>query len=290
MPVKFEDILGTIGHAPVLRNTHLAPPCGDRYELLPAWLHPRQGRPNIRVLGAGMRLLITVAFLIAPIPLRAAAITYSTTTSQLCVGASGCNVSTQTIGTVTVTFNSQNPTTVAANLETYASFGELQVSCFGGGSACSSQSLTGLVLYLNISQTIPSVGTASIIGGTFAGSVSGTTSTTTVSWTQPNGATIGIVTYALANTPLSLVPPATGAGKVSIQGALSIPNLLFSNGFETVNGINNSVDSIHGDSVSAGTLAPARIPMPAPPTRSEFALLDHRGVLARVPGRVDQPV
>lgn len=166
-------------------------------------------------------LLIGGLMALSSLSALAATVTYGTGTSQLCVGASGCGVATQTIGTVIVTFNPIASSTVLAQPTTFGSFGEIVVSCVGGGTGCLSQSLVGLNLYINIAQTLPSVGNASITGGVIAGSISGTASSATITWSVPNTMTIGIISYSVLNNPLGLVPPSVNAGVTSIQALIT---------------------------------------------------------------------
>lgn len=155
---------------------------------------------------------------------QAQQVTYSTTASQLCVGSAGCGVASQTIGGgtgVTLTFMGIASSTVNANPTTFGSFGELVMACVGGGTACGSQSLAGLNLYLNISQTLPTVGSGSISGGVMSGFLSGTASSATITWSVPNGINIGDITYSVLNNPLGLVPPAVNGGVTSVQAFIT---------------------------------------------------------------------
>jgi hypothetical protein len=148
--------------------------------------------------------------------LAAGPVSFSTTTSQLCVGANGCGVATQTIGgLVTVTFSGLSQ---SATMPTFVSFGQLSVTCVGGGTACGSRSLAGLNLYLIVSQNSPTPGSANISGGVITGTVSGTASNAMITWVVPNTRTIGTVNYSVQNTPLGLVPPSAGVGTTSVQG------------------------------------------------------------------------
>jgi hypothetical protein len=152
----------------------------------------------------------------------AALVTYNTVGSQLCVGAGICGVATQTIGgSVTVTFNPVASSSVTAAPTTFGSFGEIVVSCVGGGTACGSQSLAGLNLFINIAQTVPSAGNASISGGVITGSISGTASSATITWSVPNTVNIGVISYAVLNNPLGLVPPSVNAGVTSVQALIT---------------------------------------------------------------------
>lgn len=173
-----------------------------------------------------MKKLLLLGGLMALSSLSALAgtVTYSTSSSQLCVGAAGCGVATQTIGGgtgVTVTFTPVASSTVLANPTTFGSFGEIVVSCVGGGTACGGQSLAGLNLFINIAQTVPSAGNASISGGVITGSISGTASSATITWSVPNGVNIGVINYSVLNNPLGLVPPSVNNGTTSVQALIS---------------------------------------------------------------------
>ena len=128
----------------------------------------------------------------------------------------------ETIGSsVTVTFSPIASSTVLAQPTTFGSFGELIISCVGGGTACGSQSLGGLNLYINVGQSSPSMGNGSIPGGVIVGSVSGTASNATITWPVANSVTIGDIKYSIANNPLALVPPSVNAGVTSVQAIIS---------------------------------------------------------------------
>jgi hypothetical protein len=155
---------------------------------------------------------------------EAAIVTYSTTGSQLCIGASGCGVASQTIGGgagLNITFNPVASSSVNADPTTFGSFGELVVSCVGGGTACGSQSLAGLNLFINIAQTAPTAGSGSISGGVIVGTISGIGSSATINWSIPNAINIGPVSYGVLNNPLGLVPPSVNAGVTSIQAIIT---------------------------------------------------------------------
>jgi hypothetical protein len=149
-------------------------------------------------------------------------VTYNTLSSQLCVGASGCGVQTQTIGGIlTVSFNPLASSTVNAEPQTFGSFGEIVISCVGGGTACGNTSLAGLNLFINIAQTGPTAGNASISGGVMTGTISGTGSSASITWSVPNLVSIGNIGYSIANTPLALVPPSVNGGVTSVQAIIT---------------------------------------------------------------------
>lgn len=153
-------------------------------------------------------------------------VSYSTFSSQLCVGASGCGVATQTIGGaggITVTFNPVIKTVDAAPL-TFDDLGSITIACVGGGTACGSQSLAGLNLFINMAQTAPTVAFGSFAGGVLSGSVSGTTSTASISWSQ-GFIDIGPVNYDTEFNPLNLVAPSVNSGETVISAAIDVGSL-----------------------------------------------------------------
>jgi PEP-CTERM motif len=152
---------------------------------------------------------------------QAGVVTYSTSSSQLCVGAAGCGVTTQTIGgIVTVSFTGSSQS-VNANPTTFASLGDIIISCVGGGTGCGSVSLAGLNLFINIAQTVPSVGNGSISGGVITGSISGTSSSAQITWSTPNTINIGNISYGVQNNPLALVPVSSFGGDTTVQGIIT---------------------------------------------------------------------
>ncbi len=170
------------------------------------------------------RIILFIMLVLGSPVLQAASVTYSTTTSQLCIGASGCGTNTQTIGGgsgVIITFNPVASATVNAAPTTTGVLGELVVSCVGGGTACGSQSLAGMNLYLNIAQTAPTAGNGSITGGVMTGSISGTVSSAVVTWSVPNTITIGSIAYSVASTPLALVAANNNFGTSAVTASIT---------------------------------------------------------------------
>jgi hypothetical protein len=166
-------------------------------------------------------LLLTLAAASA----QAGPVSYSTTGSQLCVGAAGCGVSQQTIGSaVTVQFQPVSTSSISVTGQSFASLGQLVISCASGGTGCAEQSLEGLNLFITISQSVPSSGNASISGGAITGTIRGTASNAVITWSVPNTISIGAVSYAIANTPLALVPPSANGGVTTIQALVTDPN------------------------------------------------------------------
>jgi hypothetical protein len=173
---------------------------------------------NKLFLAAGMAALFSVGAYASPV-------TYSTIGSELCIGAAGCGVTSQTFGgIVTVSFSpiassTVDPQSFGGN-STFGSFGEITVSCIGGGTACSSVSLAGLNLYINLTQTAPSNGMGSLPGGVITGSISGNGSGASITW-PASSVNIGIINYSVANSPLALVPPSVNGGVTSVQAVIT---------------------------------------------------------------------
>lgn len=153
---------------------------------------------------------------------QAASVTFSTTNSQLCIGAPGCGVASQTIGgEMTVAFLPVAMSTVAANPQSFASFGQLVVTCVGGGTGCGNQPLAGLSLYINFAQTQPTAGNGSLGGGVAVGELGGTASSATITWQGSTESVIGFIRYRVLGTSLALVPTSADSGRVSIQGEIA---------------------------------------------------------------------
>lgn len=150
----------------------------------------------------------------APLPAAAGTVTFSTTSSQLCVGANGCGVSTQTLGAaVNVSFQPAAGITVNAAPTSHAYIGSLIVQCIGGGTGCATQSLAGLNLYVTIAQAVPLAGFAVFPAMAFTGTISGTASNATIKWApSATGVTIGTATYTPLGSKQPLLPPSAGAG------------------------------------------------------------------------------
>jgi hypothetical protein len=148
-------------------------------------------------------------------------VSFSTTSSQVCYGASGCGVASQAVGNVRLSFVPVASQTLSFSGFTFTSFGQLVVSCVGGGTGCANESLgpSGVRLYINITQTAPSAGNVSLAGGQFVGDISGTASTAQIQWTNIPEGQIGDVRYGGTNNPIAINSPSFNGGAVEI-GAL----------------------------------------------------------------------
>lgn len=170
-----------------------------------------------------LRLLLLLPVGLAPA--YAGPVTFATTASQLCFGSSGCGVAGQIVGgTLSVQFEPIPASTVNVSGQSFASLGQLVITCVGGGTACGNQSLAGLNLFINITQSAPSFGNGSFVGGAITGSIRGTASNATIAWSVPNTFGIGATTYAIADNPLALVPPSANGGVTTIQVQITDPN------------------------------------------------------------------
>src|SRR6185436_15727033 len=94
-----------------------------------------------------------------------------------------------------ITFTGLGSTSV--NTPTASSFGNFQTFFSGSGAIAASGTFT-----LTITQTVPSAGSDSF-AATFT------------------AVTIGAVTYAITNSPLNLVPPASNNGITTVQGQIT---------------------------------------------------------------------
>jgi hypothetical protein len=122
---------------------------------------------------------------------------------------------------INVQFAPITSSTVNPNPNSFGSFGELVISCVGGGTACGMQSLSGLNLYVNVNQTAPTIGSATMLAGAISGNVSGTMSSASILWPIPTAVQIGAVRYSVLNSSLGIVPPSTNHGVTSIQALIT---------------------------------------------------------------------
>ncbi|MBY0422330.1 MAG: VPLPA-CTERM sorting domain-containing protein [Parvularculaceae bacterium] len=153
----------------------------------------------------------------------AGTVSYNTNTSQLCIGAAGCGVATQTIGGssgVTITYIAESAGLVDANPTSFAGLGRIEVSCVGGGTTCGEQSLAGLNLYINVTQSGPSAGVGLLPALSFSGSIGGASSSA-LGTTSLTTALIGAVTYRYFSGNVFLNPPATSNGRVFLTGVIT---------------------------------------------------------------------
>lgn len=148
---------------------------------------------------------------------KADPVTFSTSGTFTCVGCSGSGTNSVTFmggmgGALMITFNGLGPTALAT--PTGSSFGEFQTFVSPGGASASG------TFTLTISQTVPSPGSDSF-SATFSGTFSANNSGEGVVNFTTTSVTIGGVTYAITNNPLSLVPPASNSGITTVQGRIT---------------------------------------------------------------------
>jgi len=115
------------------------------------------------------------------------------------------------------------PGSTMVNATTGASFGDIVFSCLGGGTGCASQPIPlGLMLTINVTQTLPTAGgPTGIPSASIVGAVSGVSNSGTVTWPANNTINIGVISYRIANNPLNLVPPSTSNGDTTVQGIVT---------------------------------------------------------------------
>ena len=150
-------------------------------------------------------------------------VTYNTLGSQLCIGANGCGVVQQSFGQVTLSYIPVPALPVTTvNAPASGNFGQLQVTCNGGGQACVLSTLpANLTLYININQTDPAAAGNGIPGGPLVGQISGNGGLATINWASGTSTLVGGNTYTVVNLPLNLVPPSTNNGVTTIQGLIT---------------------------------------------------------------------
>jgi hypothetical protein len=203
------------------------------------------------------RLIFTLTFaVLATGASYADQILYDTTAGSVfnCLNSSaltGCGTNSVTIGnTIVLSYvpvSTGVSVTLPSNPSSNTNFGNLLVSCVGGGTACGSVAIpTGLTLTININQTGPDTLSGAIPVGTISGaSISGNSSGAFILWNQ--GASVSFVgsslddTYSIQNPLLGLSAPNSGGGETTIQGqvlASSVPepaiSLLFASGLVAV--------------------------------------------------------
>ena len=121
--------------------------------------------------------------------------------------------------TATLTFTGQAVTTVTA--PTFLDFGTVQVTGVAGTGFTFDGTQT---VFMRISQTAPSGGSA-IVGGLFSGGITSTTSSTAIiNWNSPSRfATIGVATYEVERLTVGLTPiNASSTGAQTIRGFVTV--------------------------------------------------------------------
>jgi len=145
-----------------------------------------------------------------------AAVTFDTNGSSLsCNGVANC---TQ-VDATTVSFDGLTLSYVAGlgiNIEptSFINLGALDAT--GAGTF----DLTGLLLGININQTVPG-GSGTLPSGDLFGTITGNSSGATISWLSAGVAINGFL-YTVTNSPLSIVPPATCIPGTAVCGVTTI--------------------------------------------------------------------
>jgi hypothetical protein len=149
---------------------------------------------------------------------KADPVTFSTSGTFTCAGCSGSGTNSVTFlggmgNALMITFTGLGSTSL--NTPTGSSFGNFQTFFSGNGVIGAIGTFT-----LTITQTVPIAGSdsfAATFNGTFSASNSGSG---IVNFTTTS-VTIGGITYAITNNPLTLVPPASNNGITTVQGQIS---------------------------------------------------------------------
>ncbi|MCA2962869.1 MAG: PEP-CTERM sorting domain-containing protein [Acidobacteriota bacterium] len=167
---------------------------------------------------------LLLALLLGAAGASAATVSYGTDTSELCFNSPGCGVLQQDIGSLQVVYTPVPLSTVTANPSASASFGLLEIICVNGNTACPSQVLDGLNLYIVLKQTLPVPGNGSIAVGSITGSVNAFSSTATIAWSLPStsiGAGANSITYEVLASPIALNPPEVNFGTTEIRARIT---------------------------------------------------------------------
>lgn len=170
-----------------------------------------------------MRKLL-LALLLGTAGASAATVSYGTDTSELCFNVPGCGVLQQDLGSLQIVFTPVPSSTVTANPSTTGSLGLLEIICVNGNTACPSQSLDGLNLYIVLKQTSPVPGNGFIATGSLTGSVNAFSSSATIAWSSPStsiGAGANSITYEVLFNPIGLNPPEIDFGSTEIRARIT---------------------------------------------------------------------
>lgn len=145
-----------------------------------------------------------------------AAVTFDTTGSSLsCNGVVNCvqnNPTSVSFGGLTLNYVAGSGVNIVPT--SFINLGAVDAS--GSGSF----DLTGLLLSININQTVPG-GSGTLPGGDLLGTITGNSSGATISWST-SGVTINGYQYTVTNNPLSIVPPASCIPGTEICGVTTI--------------------------------------------------------------------
>jgi PEP-CTERM motif len=149
---------------------------------------------------------------------KADPVTFSTSGIFTCAGCAGSGSNSVTFlggmgNALMITFTGLGSTSL--NTPTGSSFGNFQTFFSGNGVIAASGTFT-----LTITQTVPVAGSDSF-AATFTGMFSASNSGSGVVNFTVTSVTIGGITYAITNNPLTLVPPASNNGITTVQGQIT---------------------------------------------------------------------
>lgn len=165
-----------------------------------------------------MSALLLVMFSFAKSEAKADPVTFSTSGIFTCGGCNNSGTNSVTfLGTMgnalMITFTGLGSTSL--NTPTGSSFGNFQTFVSGNGVISAMGTFT-----LTITQTVPSAGSDSF-SATFNGTFSASNAGSGIVNFTVTSVTIGGITYAITNNPLTLVPPASNNGITTVQGQIT---------------------------------------------------------------------
>ena len=149
---------------------------------------------------------------------KADPVTFSTSGTFTCAGCSGSGTNSVTFlggmgNALMITFTGLGSTSL--NTPTASSLGNFQTFVSGNGVISASGTFT-----LTVTQTVPIAGSDSF-SATFSGTFSASNAGSGIVNFTTTAITIGGVTYAITNNPLTLVPPASNNGITTVQGQIT---------------------------------------------------------------------
>ena len=149
---------------------------------------------------------------------KADPVTFSTSGTFTCAGCTGSGTNSVTFlggmgNALMITFTGLGSTSL--NTPTASSLGNFQTFVSGNGVISASGTFT-----LTVTQTVPIAGSDSF-SATFSGTFSASNAGSGIVNFTTTAITIGGVTYAITNNPLTLVPPASNNGITTVQGQIT---------------------------------------------------------------------
>lgn len=164
-------------------------------------------------------LLISCLGCLIGVGASASTVTYTTTGSIFCNGVSGCSTITngvsvtQNSATVTLVYDPNTGSTVST--PTNINYGAIDASA----SSSTAVDLTGLLLSLDVLQTVPTSSSGSFVNASVTGTLAGTSANANISWTT-NEIFIGPETYEVFS-PAVIVAPTSNSGVATLEGNVS---------------------------------------------------------------------